>query len=153
MRHFTFLITALLIISNVYSQPNDFKIEYEQIKKKRIFMTGEDTLKSNKDLVVYEKLIHLNLNRFIGQTVGDILQNDTIKLYAKYEWASTHPLKLAGLNLIYADGLYLEIEANPTQYTNKTSHTGKYDLEKFKKEKITKVKLDKSYFENKHFLN
>jgi len=153
MNHLIASIALLFICLNLYGQPNDFKIEYEQIKKKRIFLTGEDTLKSNKDLVVYEKLTNLNLNRFIGQTVGDLLQNDTIKLYAKYEWESTHPLKLAGLNLIYADGLYLEIEANPTQYTHKTSLTGKYDLEKFKKEKITKVKLDKSYFENTHFLN
>lgn len=100
-----------------------------------------------KDTIVRNKLIHLNLSQFEGKTVSELLKNDTIKLYKNHGFSDEPPFKLRSLYLKFARGLYLEIYFAELKYEPRFSKTGLHSFEKIQKETISKIILDRRFFE------
>jgi hypothetical protein len=115
--------------------------------KDTIYVQG-DTVILKKDTAVRNKLLTVDLKSYIGKTVGDLLKNETIRLYKSYWWSTEPPLKLYALNLTYARGLDVTIVVYPLKYQPRYSETNKFSFELYKKETITNIKLDRSFFEN-----
>ena len=115
--------------------------------KDTIYIHG-DTVILKKDTVMRNMLMQVNLNNYIGKTVSELLEKDTIKMYNHYYWSDEPPGKLYYLSLVYARGLYLKIypvckNGQAVQF----SETSNFDFEAFKKEKIEKIIIDRDYFE------
>jgi hypothetical protein len=111
------------------------------------FIVQGDTVNLFKDTVIRNKLVGLNLYLFRGKTVKELLQNDTIKLYKQYWWTNEPPGKLRSLNLTYARGLYLSVFVDTLKYQPRFSEWNRFDFEKFLKEKVSTVELDRDFFE------
>lgn len=106
-----------------------------------------DTVILKRDTLLRNLLMQVNLKNYVGKTVAELLDNDTIKLYQKYWWSTEPPGKLQSLNLTYAKGLYLTIYPVTKGGAVQFSELMNFDFDMFKKEKIEAVKIDKSYFE------
>lgn len=106
-----------------------------------------DAINLKRDTLIRNMLVNVNINNFIGKTVGQLLENDTIGKYKEYWWTNEPPGKLASLNLSYARGLSLVIYAYPLKYTPSFSDKLEFDFELFKKEQIKKLEIDKDFFE------
>lgn len=107
-----------------------------------------DIVVLERDTVIKNKLMKLDLSKFKGLTVETLLQNDTIKMYKNYWWTDEPPGKLRSLNLTFARGLFLEIypvrkEGRAVQF----SETMTFDFEGFKKLRISELIIEKDFFE------
>jgi pSer/pThr/pTyr-binding forkhead associated (FHA) protein len=116
-------------------------------QKTAITIVQGDTINLAKDTVVRNKLINLNLLQFEGKTVAELLKNDTAKLYKRHWFSEEPPLKLRSLNLTFARGLYLTIYFAELKYQSRFSKTGQYSFNKILRETISKIELDKNFFE------
>jgi hypothetical protein len=85
-------------------------------QKAKIFIVQGDTINLANDTAIRNKLVKLNLRQFNDRTVGEILKNDTIRLYKKYWFSDEPPGHLSTLNLTFARGLYLEIWFDQLKY-------------------------------------
>src|SRR5688572_757231 len=72
---------------------------------------GKDKINLKRDTILRNLLVKVNLTRYIGKTVGQLLTNDTIKQFTRRYWSDEPPGVLDGLVLIYARGLSLTINA------------------------------------------
>jgi hypothetical protein len=115
-------------------------------KGKAIIVQG-DRINLAHDTVVRNKLVRLNLRRFTGKTVKEVLQNDTVKLYKDYWWSDEPPGKLQSLNLTFARGVYLRLFVDTLKYQPGFSERLSFSFEKFLKEKVSSVELDDDFFE------
>lgn len=101
-----------------------------------------------KDCVKLNLLNSVNLKNYIGKTVEELLQNDTIKMYKEKWWEDEPPGKLQSLNLTFTSGLYLKIyPVRKNGQAVQFSVTNNFDFESFKKLKIQKLILDKDSIE------
>lgn len=116
-------------------------------QKSEIIIVQGDTVNLAKDTLVRNKLLHLNLEQFEGKTVAELLKNDTIKLYKKHWFSEEPPFKLQSLNLTFARGLYLTMYFAELKYQPRFSKTGQFSFNKILNETISKIELDKSFFE------
>jgi hypothetical protein len=99
-------------------------------------------------------LKELDLDKFIGKTVDELLLNDTVKLYTNYFSSDEPPFKLDHFNLVFANGLYLKIYSFDLKFVERYSLERKWDFETFKKEKISKLVIDSySYEQNLEKIN
>ena len=103
-----------------------------------------------RDTVIRNQLMTLDLSKFKGQTVESLLQNEMVGNYKALWWTDEPPGKLRSMNLTYARGLYLEIfpvrkDGQAVQF----SKTLNFDLEAFKKLKISEVIIDKEFFDER----
>jgi hypothetical protein len=115
--------------------------------KDTIYVQG-DTVILKRDTLMRNLLMLINLNNYVGRTVGELLQNDTIKMYQSRWWSTEPHGKLRSLNLTFARGLYIKIfpvETNgqPVQF----SISSDFDFEAFKREIISMIFIDKNYFD------
>ncbi len=136
MKKLILVLSFFLYVLTVYSQNKD------------IIIVQGDTVNLKKDTALRNMLMKVNLKKYIGKTVEELLQNSTIKRYKSYWWSDEPPGKLRSLNLTYARGLYLEIypaekEGRAVQF----SKIKKFDFEAFKKMEIQDLIIDKDYFE------
>jgi hypothetical protein len=111
---------------------------------------GDDTIVLERDTTIRNQLIALDLSSFKGKTVEEVLQNEIIGKYKEYWWTDEPPGKLQSLNLTYARGLYLKIfpvrkDGQAVQF----SETATFDFESFKKLKISELKIDMGFFEDR----
>ena len=116
-------------------------------QQSKVFVVQGDTINLAKDTVIRNKLVGLNLRQFERKTVKELLQNDTVKLYKKHWWTDEPPGKLHSLNLTYARGLYLCVFVDTLKYQSRFSESNRFSFEKFLKEKVSSVKLDREFFE------
>ena len=130
-----FLLLTSCISNKVFAQSN-----------KTIIVQG-DIINLSKDTVVRNKLLRLNLRKFEGRTVKELLQNDTVKLYKNYWWSDEPPGKLQSLNLTFARGLYLCVFVDTLKYQPRFSEWNRFSFDKFLNEKVSAVKLDRDFFE------
>jgi hypothetical protein len=136
MKRTIFFTTFFLCVLCAFGQTKD-----------TIYVQG-DTVLLKQDTTMRNLLMSVNLKYFIGKTVADLLQNDTIKMYKSYWWTDEPPGKLQSLNLTFARGLYLKIY--PVRQNGQAvqfSMTNDFDLEAFKKLKIQELIIDEDYFE------
>lgn len=136
MKKIIFLTTFFLYVLCSFGQTKD-----------TIYVQG-DTVILKKDTLTRNLLLSVDLKKYVGKTVEELLQNDTIKMYKKNWWTDEPPGKLKSLNLTFARGLYLEIY--PVRENGKAvqfSMTKDFDIEAFKKLKIQKLIIDREYFE------
>ena len=143
----TFVITTFCFCTTRQTKE---KIKQEQdttnLPGDTIYVQG-DTVVLKNDTLVRNLLLKVNLSQYIGKTVGELLENDTIKKYKRCFFMDEPPSVLSSLNLTFARGLYLEIRAYPLKYTPSFSETQDFDFNLFKKEKIRTLRIDKEYFE------
>lgn len=83
--------------------------------------------------------LKVHLKNYIGKSVGELLKDNAIQNYNDYYWSHEPPGKLNSLNLVYSNKINLEIYAHPLKFTPSFSETLNFNLELFKKEKITKI--------------
>lgn len=102
-----------------------------------------DIEKNNLDTVN----IQVNLKKYIGKTVGELLETDLVKHYKDYNWSDEPPGKLNSLNLNYQNEVNLQIYAQQLKFTPSFSEINKFNIELFKKEKITKIIIEKNDIE------
>jgi len=147
------LLFLIFVITTFYfctTRQTKEKIKQEQdttnFPGDTIYVQG-DTVVLKNDTLVRNLLLKVNLNQYIGKTVGELLVNDTIKRYKKYFFIDEPPCVLSSLNLIFARGLHLQIRAYPLKYTPRFSKTEDFDFNLFKKEKIRTLRIDREYFE------
>jgi len=108
----------------------------------------EDTVILKQDTTKQTLLTSVNLKYYIGKTVDELLQNDTIKTHESYWWTDEPPGKLESLNLTFARGLYLKIyPAKRKGQAVQFSITNDFDFEAFKKLKIQELVMDRDHFE------
>ena len=81
----------------------------------------------------------VNLKNYIGKSVGELLKNNAIQNYNDYYWSDEPPGKLNSLNLVYPNKISLEIYAHQLKFTPSFSETLNFNIELFKKEKVTKI--------------
>lgn len=120
-----------------------------------LFLVGNCALGQKKDVrvvfkgdsAVRDKLIAFNYNSYVGKTVKEFLRNDTIRLYRKYFWIDEPPMKLYYLCLEYAKGLYVNIYVASLKYQPRMSIKRKWSFDKYLKEQISNIELDKDFFE------
>ncbi|WP_462253450.1 hypothetical protein [Ferruginibacter sp.] len=101
----------------------------------------------DRDTTIRNKLLKFDLNNFIGKRVNDLLSNETIAEYDTYWFSDEPPFKLNCLYLKYANGLYLKVFASSLRYQPRYSKERKFNFELYKKEKISKIVLDRKWFE------
>lgn len=116
-------------------------------QKSEIIVVQGDTVNLVKDTLVRNKLLNLDLRRYEGKTVAELLKNDTIKLFKNHWFSDEPPLKLRSLNLTFARGLYLTMYFADLKHQSRFSKTGQHSFDKILKEKISKIELDRSFFE------
>ncbi|MCC7297513.1 MAG: hypothetical protein IT244_04205 [Bacteroidia bacterium] len=118
-----------------FGQTNDFS----QIQ--------HDTANLSPDTAIRNLLMATHLQAYIGKTVADLLQNDTIKMHTNYSWSTEPPWQLQSLNLIFAYGWNLKIySARENEEDVQFSMTHEFDLEAFKKLKIQELIMVRNEF-------
>lgn len=137
-RHTTLAFIFLLLFTSCICNP-------VSAQKEKAIVVQDDTINLSKDTVIRNKLVRLNLHQFEGRTVKQLLQNDTVKLYKKYWWTDEPPGKLQSLNLTFARGLYLQVFVDTLKYQPRFSARMSFSLEKFLKEKVSSVELDRDF--------
>ena len=108
-----------------------------------------DTIILKRDTVIRNKLLQIDFNSFIGRKVQDLLNDETIGQYKTHFWSDEPPSILHSLFLTYAPGLYVEVIVNRLKYQPQFSESREFSFELYKKEKISKINLNKRWFEEK----
>ena len=106
-----------------------------------VFFCGLYTFGQVKDSSLKRSASKVNVIPYVGKTVGQLLNNDTIKQFKGYHWTEKSRCVLYALVLDYSISLSLVVYAKSLKYTDLHSDTHKFDFESFKKEKITDVKF------------
>src|SRR4051812_28017667 len=104
MKHNIVLFFFILCACNTLGQAKD------------TLYVQNDTVILKRDTVIRNKLLLANLSSYIGKTVAELLNNETVRLYKKLWWSDEPPGKLSSLNLTYARGLYLRIYVSSLKY-------------------------------------
>ena len=88
-----------------------------------------------------EKIKNITKRDFIGQPVANYLKSNYIKDFRQYIFIDEKPGLLKSINLIYENDLSIEVEVHNYSFLNPFDEKRKWDINLFKKEKISSIRI------------
>jgi hypothetical protein len=105
-----------------------------------------DTVILRNDISLLNKLMQVNLKKYIGKSVEQLLKDTVINKYKNFWWEDEPPGVLNSLNLTYSRGLYLKIYFKDLKYSSRFTEKCEWELKLIKKEEIGSLVIAKDEF-------
>ena len=95
---------------------------------------------NNTDTSMINKLMSIDFENYKGKSVGVFLDNISDR-YQKRFFYEGRPAYASFLRIQYSKSLVVDVHVEKYEYMNPIDKEYKWDIEKFRKEKIFKIKL------------
>lgn len=104
---------------------------------------SQSTITSNQnDCAIYNRLKKIDLNKYIGKTVRELLEDPFIKGYKDKYFLEERPRSLAGLGLMYSSKIYIKVYTK-IEHQNQICLSGEWSYDKLLEEIIEDIVIKK----------
>lgn len=146
------IIGAILIIVFLGGCGNNLQNEKAYINMDSLIIVKDtiyfqnDTVILKNDISLLNRLMQVNLKKYIGNSVEQLLKDTIINQYKNFWWEDEPPCVLNSLNLTYSRGLYLKIYFKELKYSHRFTEKCKWDFKLIKRENIGSLVIEKDEF-------
>jgi len=99
-----------------------------------------EVIVNNNDTVILNKLMAMDFEKFKGKEVGFFLNNLDSEYMRRFFYEG-RPGYASFLRVQYSEKLVVDVHVEKYAYMNPIDKEYKWDIEKFKQEKLSKIKL------------
>jgi len=131
------LKTINVILFSCFSYSACLSAEKRQNGAKEIIMEK----KSFSDSTLLDSLLSIDRKGYIGGKVDSFLSDSLISNYKSFIFLDGKPGLLKSLSLKFSDSIFVIIDVDQFQFMNPFDVKRKWNLEDFKKENISNIKL------------